>query len=72
MSTYTKTRQEYYQKNSDDIREKRRQKYNDNILDERKESLVRHHKNKNRQNVTSLKYYYDHSSELNKKRRSKT
>ena len=71
MSTYTKTRQEYYQENGDEIRAKRRQRYQDNIIEERKESLVRHRKNKKRQNATSLKYYYTHAPELNKKRREK-
>ncbi len=67
-NTYTPTRANYYQKNKDTIKAKRRKTYQENITSERTSALVRHHNNKERNNKKSLDYYYKNSVELNKKR----
>ena len=69
-STYSPTRQNYYQKNKEIIKAKRRKAYKENIIQERKSALERHYKNKKHNNKKSLEYYYTNSKELNKKRRA--
>lgn len=66
--TYTTTRQNYYIINADEIKRKRRERYQKNIVQERLEALDRHFKNKKRNNATSLANYHKNSDELNKKR----
>lgn len=68
MSTYTITRKNYYEKNAEAIKKKRKKSYKENIINERAESLERHYANKKRQNKKSLDYYHDHKVKLNKVR----
>ena len=69
MSTYTSTRQTYYQNNSDEIKEKRKNNYQKNIIQEREKAKLRHIKNKKQNNKKSRDNYNEKSVELNKKRR---
>ncbi len=70
-STYSPTRQKYYQNNKEKIKAKRRIAYQENIAHERDTALSRHYKNKKQNNKNSLEYYYEHSKELNKKRQER-
>ncbi len=67
-NTYTPTRANYYQKNKEIIKAKRKQKYYENIEAEKATALERHQKNKKRNNKKSLVYYHNNSAERNKKR----
>lgn len=68
MSSYTPTRKNYYQNNKEEIKRKRKIRYQEKIEQEKASALVRHTLNKKRNNEKSLKYYYAHAPELNKKR----
>ncbi len=68
-TTYTDTRQNYYQLHQDEIKAKRRKKYQENINKERSQALTRHYKNKERNNRISLKYYHNHAARINRNRR---
>ena len=70
-NTYTSTRQSYYQKNADEIKKQRKIRYQKNILEERESAIKRHHKNKDRNNLTSLTHYYTYDKKLNKKRQQR-
>lgn len=68
MSTYIPILQNYYQRNRNEIKSKRKQKYQENIIKERQSALERHYKNKEQNNKRDLDNYYNNSDELNKKR----
>jgi hypothetical protein len=68
MTTYTPTRKRYYELHKEEIKKKRKAKYQKNIETEKQEALERHNENKERNNEKSLRYYHLHKPELNKKR----
>ena len=67
-NTYTPTRANYYQIHKEEIKEKRKKKYYENIEAERASALDRHYSNLERDNKKSLEYYHNNSVERNKKR----
>lgn len=68
MSSYTDTRKNYYETNKDEIKRKRREKYQLNKKQEIESAKKRHMKNKTKNNKKDLDNYYEHADELNEKR----